>query len=109
MKTDILKTRIKINDGVVVVSGDDRGKRGKVLNVNRTNGRIIIEGINKIKKFVKASQENPKGGVLVIERPLEISNVMYFCEKCKKGVRISVEIKDKKKNRTCGKCAKNID
>jgi len=109
MNIDKIKTNLKINDNVVVVSGNDRGKRGKILHFNRLKNRVVVEGINKIKRFVKPSQENPKGGVVVMEYPIHLSNVMFFCDKCKKGVRLAFEMTDSKKTRKCGKCGKSLE
>lgn len=103
------KAKIKKNDTIVVISGMDRGKRGKVLFVDRKKNRVVVENINKKKKFVRASQENPKGGIISLEYPVHLSNVAYFCEKCKKGVRIGVDFKGKNKVRVCKKCGKSID
>lgn len=109
MKIEILSTRLKVNDSVVVTTGADRGRRGKILKIGSKNGRIVVEGVNKRNKFLKASQENPKGGSVSIEFPINISNVMIFCDKCKKGVRIGAEFKDSKKIRICRKCGKSLD
>ena len=102
-------TKLKKNDNVVIVSGADRGKKGKIHFVDTSKGRVVVEGINKKKKFVRPSQENPKGGVISLEYPVEISKVMIFCDKCKKGVRVGMEIKDSGKNRVCKKCGKSLD
>lgn len=109
MKNERITTRLKVNDNVVVMSGADRGRRGKILKIGSKNGRVIIEGVNKRKKFLRATQENPKGGSVSIEFPINLSNVMIFCDKCKKGVRIGVEMKDNKKVRICRKCGKSLD
>lgn len=101
------KGKIKKNDNVVVISGSDKGKRGKVLFIDPKKGKIVVEGINKKKKFVRPSQENPKGGVISLEYPIHISNVMLFCDKCKKGVRIVSAKKDNSKSRTCAQCGKS--
>ena len=109
MKTEKVQTNLKVNDNVVIINGSDKGRRGKILYIDRKRGRVVVEGVNKRNKFVKAtSQENPKGGVVNREFPISISNIMIFCEKCKKGVRMSFEIKDDNKNRVCSKCGKNI-
>jgi large subunit ribosomal protein L24 len=97
MNNDTVKTKLKVSDNVVVISGTEKGKRGKILKVNKDKGRVIIEGINKRNKFVKATQENPKGGVVNLEFPIALSNVMFFCEKCKKPTRIGIEFKDNAK------------
>jgi len=109
MKDNTPRTRLKVNDNVVVVCGTERGKRGKILKVFREKGRVIVEGINKRNKFVRPTQENPKGGSVNIEFPIALSNVMVFCEKCKKPVRLGIEIKDDVKIRVCKKCGKSFD
>ena len=106
---DKIKTRIKINDNVVVITGSDRGRRGKVLYIDRKRGRVVVEGINKHQKFVRPSQDNPKGGMISKEFPINASNVMYFCDKCKQGVRVGVKESDKTKQRICKKCGKTLD
>ncbi len=102
-------TKFKLNDNVVVMTGADRGKRGKILTIDRDKNRVIVEGINKKTKYLKASQEHPQGGMISLEFPIHLSNVMYFCDKCKKGSRIGVGIKDKSKTRVCKSCGKSID
>jgi len=100
---------LKVNDNVIVITGSDRGRRGKILKINRRKGRVVVEGVNKRNKNVKKSQEHPKGGVLNIEFPIDLSNVQLFCEKCKKGRRIGFLLKDDSKKRTCRSCGKSID
>jgi len=107
--SDSTKTKLKINDNVVVISGANRGKRGKILRIDNTRGRVIVEGVNKRNKYLKPSQDNPQGRMVNLEFPINISNVMYFCDKCKKGIRIGIEFKDKSKTRICRSCSKSID
>ena len=107
--SDKCNTSLKKNDSVVVKSGAFKGKRGKVLKINKDDGRVVVEGINKRNKYIRPSQEHPQGGMVNIEFPIHISNVMYFCDKCKKGIRIGVEIKEKSKSRVCSKCGKSLD
>ena len=71
-----MKTHVKKNDLVVVLAGNDRGKRGKVLAVLGKNGRVIVEGIRMIKKAVKKSQDRPQGGFQQKEGAIHLSNVM---------------------------------
>jgi large subunit ribosomal protein L24 len=106
---DMIGTNLKKNDNVVVITGSDKGRRGKILFIDVKKGRVVVEGVNKKKKFVRPSQENPKGGAISLEFPIDISNVALFCEKCKKGVRIGMQIKDDSKIRVCKKCGKNMD
>jgi large subunit ribosomal protein L24 len=105
----MIRTRLKKNDEVSVVAGIDKGKRGKILLVDLGKGRVLVEGVNKKTKHIKATQDNPKGGILKIERPVAVSNVMFFCDKCKKGVRLGVEMKGDKKIRVCRACGKSLD
>ncbi|OHD65672.1 MAG: 50S ribosomal protein L24 [Spirochaetes bacterium RBG_13_51_14] len=109
MKQNENRSRIKANDSVVVTAGADRGRRGKVLKVGVKTGRVIVEGINKRKKHLKPGPEQPKGGTVNVEFPIDISNVMVFCDKCKKGVRIGIQYTEKNRVRVCRKCGKNLD
>lgn len=68
--------KIKKGDSVQVITGKDKGKEGKVLSVK--DGKVIVEGVNMISKHSKANQNNPKGGIIQMEAPIEISNVMYL-------------------------------
>ncbi|MBN2039519.1 MAG: 50S ribosomal protein L24 [Spirochaetes bacterium] len=105
----MIKTRLKKDDTVVVISGANQGQSGKVLFVDRKKGKIVVEGVNKKKKFVRPSQEYPKGGVISLEYPIHISNVQYFCDKCKIGVRIGMQDKNDSSIRVCRKCGKSFD
>ncbi|GIX42830.1 MAG: 50S ribosomal protein L24 [Leptospiraceae bacterium] len=93
------KTKLKVNDEVVVIAGKHKGKRGKILYIDRLRERVIVQGVNKIKKFVRPTQENPQGGQIEIEAPIHISNVMYYDPKIKRGVRIGYKFEDDKKLR----------
>lgn len=99
------KARLKKNDQVVVVSGAERGKRGKVLDLDLNKNLVLVEGINKKVKFYRDQQDKSNSGLVEIERPFNASNVMPFCDSCKKGVRINV----KDKARVCTKCGKSLD
>ena len=105
----MIKTRIKKDDNVIVIAGANQGQSGKVLYVDRKKGKVVVEGINKKKKFVRPSQEYPKGGVISLEYPIHISNVQYFCDKCKIGVRIGIQKKDGNSIRVCKRCGKSFD
>jgi len=84
--------KIKKNDKVVVIAGNDRGKTGKVLKIFPKNNRIIIEGINIRKKHTKPSQKNPQGGILEIEAPINVSNVMMLDPKTDEPTRLGAQI-----------------
>src|SRR4026209_2864463 len=96
---------IKTNDTVEVITGDDKGQRGKVLSIDRREGRLVVEGVNRVYKHVRRSQKNPQGGRLSKEMPVQISNVLLFCTRCNKGVRTGARIaQDGTKERYCKKC-----
>lgn len=97
--------RIKKNDVVYVTTGTDRGKTGRVLRVLPDRDRIVIEGVNMIFKHVRRSQQNPQGGRIQKESPMAISNVLVYCEKCQKGVRVRFVESDGEKTRVCVKCS----
>ncbi len=97
--------RIKIDDTVEVIAGDDKDVRGKVIKVNRSAGTVLIEGVNKVYKHVRRSQKNPQGGRLSKEMPVQLSNVMPVCPACDKPTRVGVKINsDGSKERICRKC-----
>lgn len=81
---------IKVDDVVEVIAGRDKGQRGKVLEVDREKGRIVVEGLNRVYKHVKRSQRNPQGGRLSKEVSLDASNVMLVCPKTGKPTRVGV-------------------
>lgn len=102
--------RVKKNDRVVLIAGKDKGKTGKVLFVDRKKARVIVEGLNIVKKTLRPSQQNPKGGIIDIEAPVHISNVMVICPKCDRGVRVKKKVLDDgKRVRVCGKCGEILD
>jgi large subunit ribosomal protein L24 len=78
---------IRVNDVVQVLSGDDRGERGKVLAVDRKAGTVVVEGVNRVYKHVRRSQKNPQGGRLSKEMPIAISKVMLICPQTNKPTR----------------------
>lgn len=94
------------NDTVLVVSGNFRGKKGKILKVFPKEQRIIVEGVNFIKKHTKKSQKNPQGGIIEREAPIHVSNVKVVCAKCGVPARIGRKVLDNKKRvricKTCG-------
>lgn len=81
---------IKVNDTVEVISGRDKGQRGKVLKVDRENSRVVVEGLNKVYKHVKRSQRNPQGGRLSKESFIDASKVMLVCPETGKPTRVGV-------------------
>jgi large subunit ribosomal protein L24 len=106
-----LATPIRKNDSVVVTTGKDRGKRGRVLKVLPEKNRLVVEGVNFIKRHTKANpQRNVKGGVMEREAPLHASNVQLVCPECGKPTRLGRKILgDGRKVRICRKCEGVVD
>ncbi len=84
------KSRIRKGDTVMVIAGRDRGKSGKVLSVDRSAGKIVVEKLNMIKRHTKPNQKVKQGGILEREAPLAISNVMFLCPVTHKPTRLGV-------------------
>jgi large subunit ribosomal protein L24 len=84
------KSRIRKGDTVVVITGRERGKSGKVLSVDLTAGKVIVEKLNIIKRHTKPNQKVKQGGILEREAPLAISNVMYVCPVTQKPTRVGI-------------------
>ena len=89
--------KLRIDDEVVVLAGKEKGKRGKIMTINRKRRLLVVQGINLARRFQRPSQENPQGGSLELERPLDISNVAYYDAKSKKGKRLGYILGGSKK------------
>lgn len=101
--------RIKKNDKVKVIAGKDTGKSGKILNIVNSKGKVVVEGVNIIKKHVRPKKDGEKGQRVEIAVPIDVSNVMLICPSCSKETRVGYQIgEDGKKSRVCKKCKKNI-
>jgi large subunit ribosomal protein L24 len=96
---------IRVDDTVKVIVGEDRGRRGKVLRVDREGGKLVVEGMNRVYKHVRRSQKNPQGGRLSMEMPVQASNVLLICGKCGAATRLGARyLPDGSKERFCKKC-----
>lgn len=110
-----MAARIKKGDTVVVVRGKkaNRGREGKVIRVLPEKNRVVVEGINLVKKHLKEIPNVREGGIIEIEAPIHVSNVMLLCPNCKKPTRVGFRIVEEKgvvrKYRYCKKCGENID
>ena len=87
----LIKTKIRKGDTVIVVTGRERGKSGKVLSVDRVNGKVVVEKLNMIKRHTKPNQQLKQGGIIEKESPLAISNVMFLCPVTHKPTRLGVK------------------
>ena len=99
----VTRTKIKKDDTVQIIAGKDKGKSGKVIRVDRAAGRILVQGLNMVKKTVRPKNQQDKGGIIDIEAPFAISNAMIVCKKCG-PTRIGYKIDGDKKQRICKKC-----
>jgi large subunit ribosomal protein L24 len=101
---------VKSGDTVVVISGKDKGKTGKVMKVMPKENRVIVEGVNMLTKHKKPAGPGRPGGIVQLEGPLNSSKVMLYCPKDKQGVRVGYQVKsDGSKVRVCKKCGEVLD
>jgi len=101
--------KIKKGDKVKVISGKDRGKVASVLKVLPDKNKIVVEGVGVVKKHVKPGAVSKEGGIVSVEKPIDVSNVMYYDEKSKKTVRIGYKVIDGKKYRISKKTGDVLD
>ena len=102
------KLHIKKDDTVVVLSGDSKGVRGKVIAAFPEEGKVIVEGANIVSKHTKARRQGDKSQIVKTEGAIYASKVQLVCPKCGKGVRTKVQVVDGKKVRVCTKCGAEI-
>ncbi|HXL02165.1 MAG TPA: 50S ribosomal protein L24 [Candidatus Atribacteria bacterium] len=102
---------IKKGDVVEIVRGKNRGKRGKVLKVFPQEGRVVVEGINMVKKHTRPTQDNPQGGIINRENPIRISNLRLVCSRCNQLTKVQrVKVAESRfRVRVCKKCGEIID
>lgn len=97
--------KFKKGDPVIVITGKDKGKKGKIMQSFPEEDRVVVEGVNKMLRHVKPKREGEKGQRVEFNAPIHISNVMFLCPKCNKPSRIGYKyLTNKKKNRICKKC-----
>ena len=99
--------KLKTGDSVVVIAGKDKGKEGKIIAVDRKNGKVMVEGVNMVSKHMKPTPMNQQGGIIKKEGFIDASNVMYLHNG--KATRLGVQIKDGKKVRVAKKTGEIID
>ena len=99
---------VKKDDVVIVLSGDDKGTKGKVIATSPEEGKVLVEGVNVIHKHVKPRRQGETGGIIDAEGAIYASNVALYCPKCDKGIRTKTQVVDGKKVRVCAKCGKEI-
>ena len=99
---------VRKDDQVVVLSGRDKGKEGKVLAAMPKDGKLIIEGVNVASKHMKPRKQGEEGGIIKVETPIYACKVMVVCPKCGKPTRVGHTVADGKKTRACKKCGASI-
>ncbi|MBO5149634.1 MAG: 50S ribosomal protein L24 [Anaerotignum sp.] len=99
--------KLKTGDKVVVIAGKDKGKEGKIIAVDKKNGRVLVEGVNMVSKHTKPNAQNQQGGIIKKENFIDASNVMYLHNG--KATRLGAMIKDGKKVRVAKKTGEIID
>ncbi len=104
------KLKLKSSDPVIVVAGKDKGKKSKIVKIRRNKNQVFVENVNVVKRHMKPNQLNPDGGIFEKEMPINISNLMYLCKKCDKGVRLGYKVLESgQKVRFCRSCGETID
>ena len=102
--------KIRKNDTVIVIAGKDRGKKGKVRRALPTEDRVVVEGLNMIKRHSRARRAARQAGIIELEAPIHVSNVMLLCEKCGNPTRVNFGfLADGKRVRICNSCQEVID
>ena len=104
-----MKVHVKTKDEVIVISGKDKGTKGKVLAVNPKSGRVTVEGVAMVTQHQKSRAQGQPGGIIHKEAAIDASNVMLVCQKCGKPSRAGAKVDDGKKTRICKKCGQQID
>ena len=104
----INKMNVKKGDTVQVISGKDKGQTGKVISVLPKEGKVVVEKVNMVSRYVKARKQGDESGIIQKEAPLYVSKVMLFCPKCNRGVRSGRKVEGDKKVRVCKRCGAEI-
>lgn len=100
--------KIKKGDQVLIISGKDRGKRGKVLDVFPKEEKVVVEGVNIRKKHIRPKKSGEKGQIVELPAALPISNVKLLCPKCGKAARVGYTVREGNKYKICKKCRQEL-
>ncbi|MGI6603642.1 MAG: 50S ribosomal protein L24 [Firmicutes bacterium] len=104
------KVHVKKGDTVIVIAGKDCGKKGKILRVFPAKGRVLVEGVNMIKRHTRPTRKIQQGGIISQEAPLHASNVQLVCSRCGKPARVGKKVlADGRRVRVCKKCGEVVD
>jgi len=108
-ETRTQKVKIRKGDKVRVIAGRDIGREAQVERVLRKEGRLVVTGINQLKKFVKKGREGEPSGVVTVSGSIDTSNVMLICPRCNKPVKVSFKVENGRRVRICRRCGKEVD
>lgn len=112
-KTELKKKRVKFHikkdDLVEVITGEEKGRRGRVLGITAEKNQAIVEGINLVKKHQRARSQTKPSGIVTVPGPLHISNLVLICPKCGKKVKIRKDKIENRRVRICKKCGEIIE
>ena len=100
--------KLKRGDNVMVISGNNKGKTGIIDKILTVQGRVIIGGVNVVKKHIKPSNTSKQSGIVEKSLPIDMSNILIICSNCKKSTKIKYIVKQKEKRRICSKCKETI-
>lgn len=101
--------KIKVNDKVKITAGKDSGKEGKIIQAFPSIEKVVVEGMNTMKKHLRPNKSGEKGQTIELSAPMHVSNVSLVCPKCGKTVRVGYKVEGDKKKRVCRKCQEFID
>lgn len=101
--------KIKTGDKVEIISGKDRGKNGKVIQVFPKELKVVVEGVNIVKKHLRTNRQGEKGQVIELSAPLAVSKVALLCPRCNSQARVGYKIEGQKKQRLCKQCKEIIE
>lgn len=100
-------TKLHKDDAVRIISGKEKGKSGKIVRIDLAKGRAIVQGLNMVKKTMKKKSQNDRGGIVEIEAPIRLCNMMIVCKKCG-PTRLGYKIDGDAKKRVCRKCGEAL-
>lgn len=100
-------TKLRKDDNVRIISGKEKGKSGKIVRIDLAKGRAIVQGLNMVKKAMRKKSQNDRGGIVEIEAPIRLCNMMIVCKKCG-PTRLGYKIDGDAKKRVCRKCGEAL-
>jgi large subunit ribosomal protein L24 len=108
IKSNKLKFHIRKNDLVEIITGEERGRRGRVLEINRDKATALVEGVNLVKKHQRARSQTATSGIVTLPAPVHVSNIVLICAKCGKKTTVKKQTVDKERVRICKLCEEII-